>query len=144
MTIWKTNVWWFYALLSAFFAALTALLAKVGIKGVDSDLATAVRTIVILIIAWSIVLLKGGAKGIPTLSKSNVLFLCLSGVATGLSWIFYFRALQIGKVSQVASIDRTSLVFATILAFIFLGETISWTTAVGSALIITGAILVVL
>lgn len=95
-------MWWVYALLSAFFAALTAILAKVGIKGVDSDLATAIRTVVILVIAWTIAFVKGSAVAIIALSKQNFIFLGLSGVATGLSWIFYFKALQIGKVSQVA------------------------------------------
>ncbi len=90
-------MWWTYALLSAFFAALTAIFAKVGVKGVDSDLATAIRTVVILILAWTIALVKGGAGSITTLSKQNIIFLVLSGIATGLSWIFYFRALQLGK-----------------------------------------------
>src|SRR3569833_1914959 len=95
-------MWWIYALLSALFAALTAIFAKVGIKGMDSDLATAIRTVVILVIAWGIALFKGSAENIGGLSKTNWLFLALSGCATGLSWIFYFKALQLGKVSQVA------------------------------------------
>lgn len=95
-------MWWFYALLSAFFAALTAIFAKVGIKGVDTDLATAIRTVIILVIAWSIAFFKGSAFTIGTLTKQNFFFLILSGLATGLSWVFYFKALQLGKVSQVA------------------------------------------
>src|SRR3982750_4989504 len=99
-------MWWVYALLSAFFAALTAVFAKVGIKGVDSDLATAIRTIVILLIAWAIAIIKGSTQTMNSLSKQNWLFLALSGIATGLSWIFYFKALQIGKVWQVAPVDK--------------------------------------
>jgi len=89
-------MWWMYALLSAFFAALTAIFAKVGIKGVDTDLATAIRTVVILVLAWAIAFFRGGVYSIHTLSKQNLIFLCLSGIATGLSWIFSFKALQIG------------------------------------------------
>ncbi len=91
------NMWWIYALLSALFASLTAIFAKIGIKGVNSNLATAIRTIIILLVAWGIVLARKEAKGITTLSKQNILFICLSGLATGLSWIFYFKALQLGK-----------------------------------------------
>src|ERR1700743_1652657 len=98
-------MWWIYALLSALFAALTAIFAKVGIKGVDTDLATAIRTVVILIIAWAIAFLRGGTSTMTTLSRQNLIFLCLSGLATGLSWIFYCKALQVGKVSQVAPVD---------------------------------------
>src|SRR5881275_1046280 len=101
-------MWWIYALLSAFFAALTAIFAKVGIKGVDTDLATAIRTVVILVIAWAIAFFRGGVATFPTLTKHNLVFLCLSGIATGLSWIFYFKALQLGKVSQVAPVDKLS------------------------------------
>ena len=95
-------MWWIYALLSALFAALTAIFAKVGIKGVDTDLATAIRTVVILIIAWGIAFFRGGTNTFNTLTKQNFIFLILSGIATGLSWVFYFKALQLGKVSQVA------------------------------------------
>ncbi len=112
-------MWWIYALLSAFFAALTAIFAKIGINGVDTDLATAIRTVVILILAWGIAIFRGGASTINTLSKQNIIFLCLSGIATGLSWIFYFKALQIGKVSQVAPVDKMSVAIAIILAVIF-------------------------
>lgn len=137
-------MWWIYALLSAFFAALTAIFAKVGIKGVDTDLATAIRTIVILIIAWAIAFVRGGAATIHTLSKQNILFLCLSGVATGLSWVFYFKALQLGKVSQVAPVDKLSVALAIILSVLFLGEALTWQTAIGALLIISGTIVLIL
>jgi len=137
-------MWWLYALLSAFFAALTAVFAKVGIKGVDSDLATAIRTVVILVIAWGITLFKGSATTINTLSKQNFLFLGLSGIATGLSWIFYFKALQIGKVSQVAPVDKLSVALAIIISVIFLGEPLTWKNAVGASLIIAGTLVLIL
>jgi transporter family protein len=131
-------------LLSAFFAALTAVFAKVGIKGVDSDLATAIRTIVILAIAWTIAFVKGSAITITTLSRQNFLFLGLSGIAKGLSWIFYFRALQIGKVSQVAPVDKLSVALAIIISVLFLGEALTWKSAVGAVLIIAGTLILIL
>ena len=137
-------MWWIYALLSAFFAALTAIFAKVGIKGVDTDLATAIRTVVILILAWVISFFRGGAYTIQTLTKQNLIFLTLSGIATGLSWIFYFKALQIGKVSQVAPVDKMSVAIAIILAVIFLGEPLTLKTAIGAALIIVGTLVLIL
>ena len=137
-------MWWLYALLSALFASLTAIFAKIGITGVNSNLATALSTIVILFVAWGIVLAKGEAKGLATLSKQNMFFLIISGIATGLSWIFYFKALQTGKVSQVAIIDKLSVVFTILLSIIFLGEILSWKTAIGALLIISGAIVMVL
>ena len=129
---------------SALFAALTAIFAKVGIKGVDTDLATAIRTVVILVIAWGIAFFRGGAAGIYTLTKQNIIFLCLSGVATGLSWIFYFKALQIGEVSQVAPVDKLSVALAIILSIIFLGETLTLKMAIGAILIIAGTIVLIL
>jgi len=138
------NLWWFYALLSAFFAALTALLVKVGIKGVDPDLATAVRTIVILVMAWSIVVFKNGAGGIAVLSKNNIIFLVLSGIATGLSWIFYFRALQLGKVSQVVPVDRVSVAIAIVLSAVLLREILTPQVILGTLLILLGTIIVIL
>lgn len=132
-----------YALLSAFFAALTAIFAKIGIKGVDTDLATAIRTIVILILAWGIAFFRGGAATIHTLTKQNIIFLCLSGVATGLSWIFYFKALQMGEVSKLAPVDKMSVAIAIILAVIFLGEPLTLKTAVGALLIIGGSIVLI-
>ena len=137
-------MWWIYALLSAFFAALTAVFAKIGIKGVDSDLATAIRTVVILIIAWMITFVKGSAATITTLSKQNFLFLGLSGIATGLSWIFYFKALQIGKVSQVAPVDKLSVALAIILSVLFLGEALTSKNAIGAVLIIAGTLVLIL
>src|ERR1700755_1936262 len=113
-------MWWIYALLSAFFAALTAIFAKIGIKGVDTDLATAIRTVVILLIAWAIVIFRGGAHSIGSLTKINWTFLVLSGCATGLSWICYFKALQLGEVSQVAPVDKLSVAIAIVLAVVFL------------------------
>lgn len=137
-------MWWIYALLSAFFAALTAIFAKVGIKGVDTDLATAIRTVVILILAWSIAFFRGGASTINTLTKQNIIFLILSGIATGLSWIFYFKALQLGKISQVAPVDKMSVAIAIILSIAFLGETLTLKMAVGALLIIAGTIVLIL
>ncbi|MBB5397778.1 EamA family transporter [Mucilaginibacter sp. AK015] len=136
-------MWWIYALLSALFAALTAVFAKVGIKGVDSDLATAVRTVVILLIAWGIVLYKGAQHGISGLNKLNWTFLVLSGVATGLSWIFYFKALQLGKVSQVAPVDKLSVAIAIILSVLFLGEPLTLKTGSGALLIIAGTLILI-
>lgn len=137
-------MWWMYALLSAFFAALTAIFAKVGIKGVDTDLATAIRTVVILILAWGIALFRGGAYSIQTLSKQNIIFLCLSGIATGLSWIFYFKALQLGKISQVAPVDKMSVAIAIILSVAFLGEPLTIKTALGALMIIGGTLVLIL
>jgi transporter family protein len=137
-------MWWIYALLSAFFAALTAIFAKLGIKGVNTDLATAIRTVVILVIAWAIAFFRGGTATINTLSRQNLLFLCLSGIATGLSWIFYFKALQIGKVSQVAPVDKLSVALAILLSVIFLGEALTWKNAIGAIIIIGGTLVLIL
>ena len=136
-------MWWTYALLSAFFAALTAVLAKIGIRGVDSNLATAVRTVVILVLAWGIVWARGGAAQVLTLSRTNLLFLGLSGVATGLSWVCYFRALQLGEVAQVAPVDKLSVALAILLSVAFLGEKLTWSMALGAALIITGTLVLI-
>lgn len=133
-------MWWTYALLSAFFAALTAVLAKIGIKGVDSTVATAVRTVVILVLAWGIVLMRGGLSEVTVLTRTNLLFLGLSGLATGLSWLFYFRALQMGKVSQVAPVDKLSVALTIALSVGFLGEKLTWQAGVGAALIIAGTL----
>lgn len=137
-------MWWIYALLSAFFAALTAIFAKMGIRNMDSNLATAIRTVVILMLAWGIVLFKGSASGIGSLSKQNWIFLLLSGCATGLSWIFYFKALQLGEVSQVAPVDKLSVAIAIVLAVIFLGEPITWKSAVGALMIMGGTFVLIL
>lgn len=137
-------MWWIYALLSALFAALTAILAKVGIKGVDTDLATAIRTCVILMLAWAFVLYKGSLPGIASFSRQNWTFLILSGLATGLSWIFYFKALQLGKVSQVAPVDKLSVAIAILLSMLFLGEPLTLKTALGALLIIGGTFVLIL
>ena len=137
-------MWWIYALLSALFASLTAIFAKVGITGVNSNLATAIRTIIILFVAWGIVLARGEEKGITSLSKQNIIFLVISGLATGLSWIFYFKALQIGKVSQVAPVDKLSVALTIGLAVIFLGEALTVKTAVGAALIVAGTLVLII
>jgi transporter family protein len=136
-------MWWIYALLSAFFAALTAIFAKIGIKNVDSDLATAIRTVVILLLAWSITFYKGSTTGLGNLSPTNWTFLLSSGGATGLSWIFYFKALQLGKVSQVAPVDKASVAIAIILSVIFLGEPLTLKMALGAGLIILGTLVLI-
>jgi len=136
-------MWWLYALLSAVFASLTAIFAKMGIVGVSSNLATAIRTIIILIVAWGIVLARGEAKGIATLTKQNLFFLVISGVATGLSWVFYFKALQIGKVSQVAPVDKLSVALTIVLSAVLLKEVLTVKTIVGALLIIAGTLVLV-
>jgi transporter family protein len=137
-------MWWVYALLSAFFASLTAIFAKIGVTNVNSNLATAIRTIIILLIAWGIVFFRGEYKTMGNLSKHNLFFLLISGIATGLSWIFYFKALQLGKVSQVAPVDKLSVALTIVLSVIFLGEALSWKTAIGALLIIGGTIVLIL
>jgi transporter family protein len=136
-------MWWIYALLSALFAALTAIFAKIGIKGVDTDLATAIRTVVIIIIAWAIVFVKGSNSAIGSLTRQNWTFLILSGCATGLSWICYFKALQLGKVSQVAPVDKLSVALAIILAAVFLGESLTIKTGIAATLIIGGTLVLI-
>lgn len=136
-------MWQLYAVLSALFAALTSVLAKIGIKGVDSNLATAIRTVVILVLAWGIVFLCGGQNGLKNLSKQNWIFLILSGLATGLSWIFYFKAISVGKVSQVAPIDKSSIVLTLILSFIILGERFTIKTLIASILITIGTFIMI-
>ena len=136
-------MWWIFALLSALFASLTAIFAKVGITGVNSNLATAIRTIVILLVAWGIVFARGDEKGLGSLSRQNVIFLVISGIATGLSWIFYFKALQIGKVSQVAPVDKLSVALTIVLSVVFLGEALTLKTAIGALLIIGGTLVLI-
>jgi len=136
-------MWKCYAILSAVFAALTAILAKVGIKDVSGNVATAVRTFVVLIIAWAIVLIGGQMKEVKELSKTNILFLALSGIATGLSWICYFKALETGDVSKVAPIDKLSIVIVMLLAFVILKETAELKVIVGGVLITIGAIVII-
>lgn len=134
--------WLVFALLSAFFAALTAILAKIGIKDVNSNLATAIRTVVILIFAWGIVLFQGTAGQISQISKFSLIFLVLSAITTGLSWLFYFRALQLGHASQVAPIDKLSLIITIILAVVLLREKVSSAVIIGGALMGVGAVII--
>ncbi len=137
-------MWWIYTLLSALFASLTAIFAKIGITGVNSNLATAIRTVIIVLLAWGIVFFRNEQKGIPLLTKTNITFLVLSGLATGLSWIFYFKALQLGKVSRVAPVDKLSVALTIILSVIFLGETLSLKAGIGAGLIIAGTLVMLL
>ncbi|MGE6219994.1 EamA family transporter [Nubsella zeaxanthinifaciens] len=134
-------MWLVYALLSALFAALTAIFGKLGVANVNSNLATGIRTVVILIMIWSIIMARGEAKGMSTLSKQNITFLIISGIATGLSWLFYFKALQLGKVSQVAAVDKLSVALTIIIAVLFLGEQLTLKTFAGASLIIIGTVL---
>lgn len=137
-------MWWIYALLSALFASLTAIFAKIGVTNVNPNLATAIRTVIILMVAWGIVLARGETKGLAVLSKQNLFFLVISGIATGLSWIFYFKALQLGKVSQVAPVDKLSVALTIILALVFLHEVVTLKMAIGAALIIAGTVVMIL
>ncbi len=136
--------WWVYAFLSAIFAALTTILAKIGVAGVSSNLATAIRTVVILVFAWGIVLSTGESSGISALSGRTLLFLVLSGFATGASWLFYFKALQVGKASEVAPIDKSSLVLILVFSVLFLGEPLDWKVIVAVLLITAGTLVLLL
>jgi transporter family protein len=133
--------WLHWSLLSAFFAGLTAVLAKVGVAGVDSNLATAVRTSVVLVFAWLVVLVTGTGGALGGMSRRTWLFLAASGVATGLSWLCYFRALQLGEASRVAPVDKLSVVFVLVLAALFLREPLTLKTGLGAALITAGSVL---
>ena len=137
-------MWFILALLSAVFAALTSILAKVGIDGVNSNLATAIRTAVVLVMAWGMVFLTDAQTGIGDISRRSWLFLILSGVATGLSWLCYYKALQTGEVTKVVPIDKLSVVITLILAFVFFHETFTWKSAVGVILITAGTLIMVL
>ncbi len=137
-------MWLLFAAGSAVFAALTSILAKVGIDGVNSNLATAIRTVVVLIMAWGIVFLTGGQSGISAISKKSWLFLILSGLATGASWLCYYKAIQLGSVSKVVPIDKLSVVITLILAFVFLHEEFTVKSAVGAVLITAGTLIMVL
>jgi transporter family protein len=132
--------WLFWSLLSAAFAGATAVLAKRGVQGVDSNLATALRTTVVLVFAWLVALSGGTASALGTLSRSTWIYLTLSGLATGLSWLCYFRALQLGDASKVAPVDKLSVVFVLVFAALFLGERLTWKTGIGGALIAAGAV----
>ena len=137
-------MWFVFALLSAVFAALTSILAKVGMEGINSNLAMAIRTGVVLMMAWGIVWVSGTVGGISAISTRGWGFLILSGLATGASWLCYYRALQIGEASRVVPVDKFSVVITMVLAFLFLHETIDWKTIVGGVLITVGTLVMVL
>jgi transporter family protein len=137
-------MWKYYAILSAVFAALTAIFAKIGVTGVNSNLVTAIRTVIILLITWGIVLFSGTVSSMKELTKNNWAFLILSGVATGLSWLFYFKALQMGDASKVAPIDKLSVIFTILLSFLILREPVSWKVMAGGFLIVAGGIVILL
>ena len=137
-------MWFILALGSAVFAALTSILAKVGIDGVNSNLATAIRTAVVLVMAWGMVFLTDAQGGIGSSSRRSWLFLILSGLATGASWLCYYRALQIGQASKVVPVDKLSVVITLVLAFVFLHEKFTWKSIAGAVLITAGTLLMVL
>ena len=137
-------MWFVFAILSAIFAALTSILAKIGIEGVNSNLATAVRTIVVVLMAWFMVFITGNQNGIVDISKKSWIFLILSGLATGSSWLCYYKALQLGEASKVVPIDKLSIVITIVLAFIFLGEQITLKTLIGCCLIVIGTFIMIL
>lgn len=134
-------MWKIYALLAALFASLTAIFAKIGVRDVNSNLATAIRTAVILLLTWGIVLVGGHLRDIRSISGHTWAFLLLSGVATGLSWLFYFKAIQVGDISRVAPVDKFSVVITIVLAFVFLHETVSLKVVFGALLITAGSVL---
>ena len=137
-------MWFLLALLSAVFAALTSILAKVVIEGVDSNLATAIRTVVVVAMAWGMVFLTHAQSGLSSISSKSWLFLILSGLATGASWLCYYKALQIGDASKVVPVDKLSVVITLILAFFFLHETFTFKSVIGCVLIAAGTLLMVL
>lgn len=138
------NSWVVYALLSAVFAALTSILAKIGISNVNSNLATAIRTVVVVIIAWGLVFITGAQSGISDIGAKSWVFLVLSGIATGLSWLFYYKALQIGEASKVVPIDKFSVVISMVLAFVILHEKVTAKTVIGGLLITAGTFAMIL
>ena len=137
-------MWFLFALLSAVFAALTSILAKVGIDGVNSNLATAIRTMVVVVMAWGMVFLTQTQSAISEISKKSWLFLILSGLATGASWLCYYRALQIGEASKVVPVDKLSVIITLVLAFVFLHESFTMKSMIGCVLIGAGTLLMVL
>ena len=137
-------MWFIFALLSAVFAALTSILAKIGIDGVNSNLATAIRTVVVVIMSWGMVFLTNAQGGLADISKKSWVFLILSGLATGASWLCYYRALQIGEASRVVPVDKLSVVITLVLAFVFLHEQFTVKTLIGCFLIGIGTLLMVL
>ena len=139
-----TDMWALFALGSAVFAALTSILAKMGIEGVNSNLATAIRTVVVVLMAWGMVFLTGAQSGLSGIGKKSWLFLVLAGLATGASWLCYYRALQIGEASKVVPIDKLSVVITLVLAFVLLHETFTVRSAVGAVLITAGTLIMAL
>ena len=137
-------MWFWFALGSALFAALTSILAKVGIEGVNSNLATAVRTVVVVVMAWGMVFLTNTQGGLRSISRKSWIFLILSGLATGASWLCYYRALQVGKASKVVPVDKLSVVITLILAFVFLHEKFTVKSLVGCVLIGAGTLVMVI
>ncbi|WP_040213886.1 EamA family transporter [Clostridium polynesiense] len=137
-------MWVIFALLSAFFAAATSILAKIGIEGINSNLATAIRTVVVLIMAWGIVFITGTQSGITSISQKSWIFLVLSGIATGLSWLFYYKALQMGEASKVVPIDKFSVVISMVMAFVILKEAITVKTIIGGIFITIGTFVLIL
>lgn len=137
-------MWFFFALLSAIFAALTSILAKIGIEGVPSNLATAIRTVVVILIAWAMVFLTNSQTEIVNISRKSWLFLILSGLATGASWLCYYKALQMGNATEVSAVDKFSLVITLVLAFFFLQDILTFKTIVGCILITIGTLVMIL
>lgn len=137
-------MWFVFALLSAVFAALTSILAKIGVDGVNSNLATAIRTVVVLVMAWGMVFLTNSQVGLAAISRKSWIFLTLSGLATGASWLCYYRALQIGEASKVVPIDKLSVVITLVLAFVFLHEQFTAKSLIGCVLIGVGTLIMVL
>jgi len=137
-------MWVIYAILSAIFAAATSILAKIGIENVNSNLATAIRTVVVLIMAWGIVFITGKHAEVTSITGKSWLFLALSGLATGLSWLFYYKALQIGEASKVVPVDKFSVVITMVLAFVILGEKLTIKTILGGLLITAGTFAMIL
>lgn len=137
-------MWFLFAILSAIFAALTSILAKVGIDGVNSNLATAVRTVVVVIMAWGMVFITNAQSGLSEISRKSWLFLILSGLATGASWLCYYRALQIGDASKVVPVDKLSVVITLVMAFVFLNEQFTAKSLIGCILIAAGTLIMVL
>ncbi|EIC76129.1 EamA family transporter [Streptococcus oralis] len=137
-------MWFFFALLSAIFAALTSILAKIGIEGVPSNLATAIRTVVVILMAWAMVFLTNSQTEIVNISKKSWLFLILSGLATGASWLCYYKALQMGNATEVSAVDKFSLVLTLVLAFFFLQDVLTFKTIIGCILITIGTLVMIL
>ena len=137
-------MWFFFALLSAIFAALTSILAKIGIEGVPSNLATAIRTVVVILMAWAMIFLTNSQTEIVNISRKSWLFLILSGLATGASWLCYYKALQMGNATEVSAVDKFSLVITLVLAFFFLQDILTFKTIIGCILITIGTLVMIL